>query len=615
MKFAVALTFLVMFLVLLTPQHSPQKEIHLAMGRHFLQEGFRSAGSYSFSKTEPMKNSPWLAQILIWKVYQLGGDAALWLLKALMGTVGLFLVYCQCRKKKASIPLSLIFTFWTCCLILYSFNLQPDTFTFAFFAAFLYFSEQKPLSWSSLKLFPLVLLWANTFPTHILVSLFLAAVGLYKLFLFLFPDFPLKGEDTGKGFLLPLALSLIFLSAAFATPFFSTSHLPVILQTPFKTVFQPGHGEWKLLSRWHPQEILYLLYVLAALLSLVLSFPHQKGKDILLLLYFVSLPFFSRRNIAAAVTVTAPLCASFATFAFKMRGQRLARYFPPGSSFFGLATFALFLLAYTYLWPFRYVFSVPLSPSAFEESSQPHQAVTFIKLNEFPKRIFNDPLFGGYLILELYPRHQISLDQRYTTAYHSDYVFQALRTLQGKEGWQGFLEKYKITCVLLKPLRPLVKALDRDPEWQWIYQDEKSVIFVKRSEKALIQNFENNSLTYPDEVSFQKSYAKALLRRNLLDKAEVFLQKALNHEKSPEVFTDLALIQMEKGDFSKAASYLEEALEHNPEYLPALVNLSYSFLQIGKKDKARSTYEKARALSPDDRAVRSLGTILKQSQK
>jgi hypothetical protein len=140
--------------------------------------------------------------------------------------------------------------------------------------------------------------------------------------------------------------------------------------------------------------------------------------------------------------------------------------------------------------------------SGIKANTFPEGAVKFLKDNKIPGNMFNPYVWGGYLIWELYPDYKVFIDGR---GLIGEVFFQEVKILQaypekfeGKPEWQDMLSAYNINFILTFSvdnfsgrLVPLVYALLNDPQWQLIYMDNISLIFVRDvpENKDIIQRF------------------------------------------------------------------------------------------------------------------------------
>ncbi|MFV1988688.1 MAG: hypothetical protein ACC682_15545 [Gemmatimonadota bacterium] len=90
--------------------------------------------------------------------------------------------------------------------------------------------------------------------------------------------------------------------------------------------------------------------------------------------------------------------------------------------------------------------------------------------------------WGEYAIWHLFPDVRVSMDGRRETVY-SDGVYQEyLRFQHGLEGWRGVLDRPETDFVLFSKLWPTVQLVDLDPEWEKVYEDDISALFVRAGE-------------------------------------------------------------------------------------------------------------------------------------
>jgi hypothetical protein len=64
----------------------------------------------------------------------------------------------------------------------------------------------------------------------------------------------------------------------------------------------------------------------------------------------------------------------------------------------------------------------------------------------------------------------------------SDY----LRVTNGRSGWERTLDRYGVGTVIIdkQEQRPLLSLLQRNTDWQNVYEDDQGAIFVLRGERT-----------------------------------------------------------------------------------------------------------------------------------
>lgn len=88
--------------------------------------------------------------------------------------------------------------------------------------------------------------------------------------------------------------------------------------------------------------------------------------------------------------------------------------------------------------------------------------------------------------------------------------------------------------------------------------------------------------------------ARGLMKRGELTTAESMLAAIVNdHPNFADVHNELGLLHHELGDFQKAAAAFGRALEINPAYTEAALNLAITWNDLGRYDDARRVCESA----------------------
>ena len=121
----------------------------------------------------------------------------------------------------------------------------------------------------------------------------------------------------------------------------------------------------------------------------------------------------------------------------------------------------------------------------------PVDAVRFLDENKLYGRVFNPINWGGYLIWKLYPHSKFFVDSRYLDSdliAQNKRIYGLERSQQGKLLWVDLMDRDRVNIALL-PLydgrgRPLLlsQSFERSREWDAVYRDNLSVVFV-RSER------------------------------------------------------------------------------------------------------------------------------------
>lgn len=110
------------------------------------------------------------------------------------------------------------------------------------------------------------------------------------------------------------------------------------------------------------------------------------------------------------------------------------------------------------------------------------RAALDVLLAKRPKaRIFDDANFGGYLIFHGIP---VFVDPRvdvYGDAFLRQY-YDAIELSPGGD-ISALLDRYRINAILIGPEWPVVKLLDRSPQWKRVYADKVAVVYLRRPKR------------------------------------------------------------------------------------------------------------------------------------
>src|SRR5690349_9514113 len=83
--------------------------------------------------------------------------------------------------------------------------------------------------------------------------------------------------------------------------------------------------------------------------------------------------------------------------------------------------------------------------------------------------------------------------------------------------------------------------------------------------------------------------------RSEYDKAEYLLRQVVGKtDRYADVYNMLGVIAYSRGDFKDAETSFERAVQLNPNYTEALLNLMVAYNDLGRYDDARKIYSKVR---------------------
>ena len=124
------------------------------------------------------------------------------------------------------------------------------------------------------------------------------------------------------------------------------------------------------------------------------------------------------------------------------------------------------------------------SQATIEESVASHfpvGAVQYLNRHPMPGPMFNAYNFGGYLVWATAPEHKVFIDGRAELFEAGGVLADYMHITLLKPGALSVLRAYGVQACLLEREQPLTTVLAALPDWQKVYADQESVLFVRRS--------------------------------------------------------------------------------------------------------------------------------------
>jgi hypothetical protein len=116
--------------------------------------------------------------------------------------------------------------------------------------------------------------------------------------------------------------------------------------------------------------------------------------------------------------------------------------------------------------------------NVIDASRFPVEAVNWLETHPQNGKMFNEFIWGGYLLYRLWPEQTIYMDGT-TDFYGEAFTREYAGVVSMQPGWQDTLKKYDVSWAILPPARPLTQALHNELGWQVIYQDDTATIIRK----------------------------------------------------------------------------------------------------------------------------------------
>jgi hypothetical protein len=123
--------------------------------------------------------------------------------------------------------------------------------------------------------------------------------------------------------------------------------------------------------------------------------------------------------------------------------------------------------------------AAPNSQASAIAEAVPVEAARWVETNAAEARVFNTYSWGGYLARRL-PEARIYIDGR-SDIYGDEVIQRYAATLNVSTNPASLLDAAEIDVALLKPDAPLAGWLDKSDDWQRRYEDERSILWMRRS--------------------------------------------------------------------------------------------------------------------------------------
>jgi hypothetical protein len=442
---------------------------HVAVGeRIWATHVWPTADSYSF--TAPGVHwiaYEWLGEVamaLAARAGELSGLAAMLIgLIAVITVLLYYYVFLRCGNTKAA--------FLATALLLpvaaVSFTLRPQLLGYIFLLLTLVclerFRQGRPKSLWCLPF--LFLIWVNTHGTFVLG---LAAIGLYWVSGFVnFERGGLVGKRWTDSQRLQLSVTFLFCTLALlVTPYGSRlAAYPLEIATS-QPINIANVQEWQPLS-FSLGLGKYLLALLLVVFVAHVIFPLKHRLDEMgMLLFAVYAICVHIRFVSVFVMLFAPILANI-----------LVRWVPPYERAKDKYILNVALIALTVAALIKYL---PGNAELHKMVAKdyPVGAVEYLRQHPQPTGMFNDYGYGGYLIWQLGPEHKVFIDGRADLYEYSGVFGDYMKIVNLDAQALPLLRKYGIESCLVGRADAIATLLAAAPDWERVYADDLSAIFI-----------------------------------------------------------------------------------------------------------------------------------------
>ena len=114
----------------------------------------------------------------------------------------------------------------------------------------------------------------------------------------------------------------------------------------------------------------------------------------------------------------------------------------------------------------------------FNPKRFPVKAIDWMEANPQSGRMFNNFIWGGYILYRMWPQQLVFIDGQ-TDFYGEALAREYVQVMSLQDDWEEILEKYEVSWVIVQSDKPLVSALHEQLHWKLVYQDDTAAILHK----------------------------------------------------------------------------------------------------------------------------------------
>jgi hypothetical protein len=424
---------------------------------------------FSFTRQgQPWTTHEWLAELLMFGVYRMGGWGALIVLFSLLTTAAFLFLFLRCAGRPYMAGLIVLWGAFACRP---TWGVRPQTISVLLASILLWLLDRpeqnsRRLWW----IVPLTLFWANLHAGYVLgivlMVLFLVGGWLDRLL-----GFELGSAAEGRTLARVLVVSVLVVAL-------NPNGLR-LYSYPFETftakAMQSQIAEW-FSPNFHRGEYAPFLLMLLGIFAVTSLAPSAfRPRQILLVCAGLFAALHSVRNIPVFVLVAAPPMAAGITRLLRDRAAPVAdRSLVPSA---GRVLFHVAILGLVGIFAWSQTMGVIRRQPATESREFPSAAVSFLLKHRLSGPLFNHYDWGGYLIWRLSPEYRVFVDGR-ADLYGDKFLkeFSGAYSLTGD--WKAPFEQWAIRTVVIPVSCPLAAGLQASG-WTVLFRDERSIVLGK----------------------------------------------------------------------------------------------------------------------------------------
>ena len=444
---------------------------HIKVGQAILAtHHWPTTDPYSFTAPgTPWMAYEWVGDTLLAAVQRAWGLRGLMALDLALGATVLLALYAlaslRSRNSKAA--------FVTCLLLLLltavSFSLRPQMLGYLFLVLTLIILERfRQGRIGTLWLLPpLFLVWVNTHGSFVVGLFAFAVYGLSGLVEIRWGGLESIRWTAGERIRLGLAF-LASLIALTITPYgMKVAGYPIDMAFS-QPINVASIREWQPIAFNLPFGKLFLALLVGFLLAQIVLRPAWQLAELTLFLAGLVAACLHVRFFLVFVPFCAPL--------FAVLLSRWIAPYDPGKDKYALNVILITAVV---------VGMVRFFPSREQLAGHiaqhwPEKALRYIEQHPPPQPMYNTYGYGGYLIYTLNGRNKVFIDGRADIYERTGVLADYMSIARVAPTTLSLLKAYNVQSCLIEREEPLATLLAASSEWQKVYADELSVVFVRR---------------------------------------------------------------------------------------------------------------------------------------
>ncbi|MFA6514355.1 MAG: hypothetical protein WCT50_03670 [Patescibacteria group bacterium] len=549
---------------------------HLENGRLVFENRdvlFKNFYSYTEPETRFI-NHHWLAGVIFYAVYFLGGFKLLSLFNILLAVLTFFAFF-KLAQKKASFLIAAILAIPIIFLFSERVEIRPEIFSYLFLALTWLVLENKNFSRKKrlFILIPLFVLWANIH-IYFFIGLILIALKLIEKFLLNFVIQLGEFKKRAHGSLLAVKSQIIDFLLIIVVCIITPNHIFGLLY-PLNIFKNYGYQIAENKSIFFLDDLMlnynfqiFKLVLILLLISFISTWFFTKKIrwfNSFLGLFFSLFALFASRNIALFGLVALVLIGAGIYQPLIFLKSKFFIIFP---KFSGFRRWYIFVLVISFIFFVIIYFIADYSGRhnflkgefglglriGSEDSFQ------FFKDNGVSGPIFNNYDAGSALIFGLAPTQKVFVDNR-PEAYSSRFFTEIYLPMQQNEGqWKKYLEQYKFKTVYFSYTdstpwgREFLTRILQDKDWTLIYFDRYYVIlsFKSNTSSEILNKYAIDTWKFRSRLRELSDNSDFKSKFNLADLAQSFGQPDL----AGEIYNQIMIAKPRNGRAVLSLAYL-----------------------------------------------------------